>query len=86
MTIEMRVAKKPTRSEILEPHTVSVNTERPRSSVPKGNFRLGAWSGSPVHGQVGSSPALSAMSGARMATRAKKIRMYRPAIPIQFLR
>src|SRR3972149_2584327 len=51
--IEISVAKNPTSSEIRDPHTVSANTDRPRSSVPNGNPRLGGWSGGPVEGHDG---------------------------------
>jgi hypothetical protein len=83
---EMSVAKSPTMSDGRDPHTVSVNTERPKLSVPNGKWRLGGWSGTPVQVHVGSSPSLLAMSGANTATAMKKTRAPRPIIPNRFLR
>src|SRR5215212_9012093 len=83
--METTVAMSPTRSEILDPQIVSVRTERPRSSVPNGYWRLGGARIGPLE-ITGSRPLESARTGAKIATAAKKTRMTRPAIPILLLR
>jgi hypothetical protein len=86
MVTEMRVATSPTMSEGRDPHTVSVKTDRPKLSVPNGNWRLGGCRGVPVHVHVGSRPSLLAISGAKTATAMKKARTMRPIIPSLFFR
>src|SRR5881397_3325245 len=84
--IVIAVETSPTIIEMRVPQIVSVSTERPRSSVPSGYFKEGAWSCGPVEGQVGSRPQELARSGAKMATKTKNPRMIRSAIPIVFFR
>jgi hypothetical protein len=86
ITMEIAVANSPTVSETREPQIVSVRTERPKLSVPRGYFNEGGEKGMPLQGHVAFRPSELASSGARIATSANRISANIPTIPSGFFR
>src|SRR5512132_1486375 len=86
ITMEIAVASSPTVSETREPQIVSVRTERPKLSVPRGYCNEGGEKGVPLQGHVAFRPSLVASTGAKIATRTNRISTARPIMPSVFFR
>jgi hypothetical protein len=81
ITTEIIEARNPTSSDTRDPQMVRASTERPLSSVPRGNSPLGGENGVPV-ALVTSSWLSGTSSGANTAMATNRTRMASPTMPM----